>query len=1005
MGIIRLEDKYKSKYKVQLTPERHYVSSSSGITGSVYVFPNRSHTQKDNIDERLNLAPMALEGTEFSGAVVKPFDSNSLEARREEIYRGDFGKFIGGPFTDALIYEYTIDTDGGDPNNISGLYTGEFINEEILNDPNWDLYDLTTWGGHYPIGGNPVTATRINDGRVFTYHANDVWVDDSYVIHNRLPESDRDTSGQNFEIALGMLLDGANPFTKDHAWRKNAADSGNSSYTGAASEGYQFSGFKVFEDELGIPYLDSPLLSKEDVNAWPPEVDKWGTTVTSNWVVKGYSDLSMHPRNATKKEVLLKKANHDLFSSGSLFQKALASRIDDLETHESGWWVHNDQVLCLSSFVDEAGSSRSPALGYYNDNGRYTIDWSSDEVTFECWIKPCREQTEVGTIVAIRNNYAICLIPDTDTSKDGVSQLFKIGIYSQSQVDSASPPTVGTPSTVQTSSGVAGGGVYVSGSVLELGKWHHIVIRYGTNFNNGLLNVYVDSVSITGGNLDGLYDGGTRTDGIFDATFAGSAGETLLVGGWPSVQNEDIAWGGYAAVQEVEAGTSGGTFSDGLNVNPLLQLKSELKELRVWTKTRTEQEILASKYSSLETLDNLKVYLPFFFDARPDTPQWNRLAHIPFENNPKSKEEFYGLGESELLSSAQVPYNPVPYCTNSAHIVGMPFINVHSHLREYVGGSYPVIYGFERFDQSGNSTVYPDVEGMNYSDNRLSYFIESWKSFTWLRTINSMLIPSDCEEFTNKYTLMGDTSHVYLDKDWLSLKGPGVGSVDNHYELKNFFDDEVFAIQDTIIKIDPSLDKYTGTVAMYGTEPLSLQSKLTDDDFMSPLSTVIAVPQIYYGNRIRPDSIELKFILNADGKEITVCDYEGCLYRKDESIDKPMTKVGHIDYANGILCIFSPLLTSLGLDNFDLKFKGEKNMHVMQLDIPCPSGVANVSQHPSFKKLKASANANESDGNMTYISTIYLHDENLNVIGKVNLAQPVQKREEDSFIFRVKVDF
>ena len=27
MGIIRLEDKYKSKYKVQFTPERHYILS------------------------------------------------------------------------------------------------------------------------------------------------------------------------------------------------------------------------------------------------------------------------------------------------------------------------------------------------------------------------------------------------------------------------------------------------------------------------------------------------------------------------------------------------------------------------------------------------------------------------------------------------------------------------------------------------------------------------------------------------------------------------------------------------------------------------------------------------------------------------------------------------------------------------------------------------------------------------------------------------------------------
>ena len=145
--------------------------------------------------------------------------------------------------------------------------------------------------------------------------------------------------------------------------------------------------------------------------------------------------------------------------------------------------------------------------------------------------------------------------------------------------------------------------------------------------------------------------------------------------------------------------------------------------------------------------------------------------------------------------------------------------------------------------------------------------------------------------------------------------------------------------------------------------------------------------------------------MNEDGKEITIVDFEGSLYRKDPKRSHIKSKVGHVDYGNGILCIFSPLLTSLGLDDFDLKFNGEKNLHVMQLDIPCSAGVANKSQHPSFKKLRPSANANESDGSLTYISTIYLHDENLNIIGKVNLAQPVQKREEDSFIFRVKVDF
>ena len=164
------------------------------------------------------------------------------------------------------------------------------------------------------------------------------------------------------------------------------------------------------------------------------------------------------------------------------------------------------------------------------------------------------------------------------------------------------------------------------------------------------------------------------------------------------------------------------------------------------------------------------------------------------------------------------------------------------------------------------------------------------------------------------------------------------------------------------------------------------------------------MPQIYYGNRIHPGSIELTF-QTVSGKEITIVDSDGVLYRKNTRHDNTPCKVGHVDYANGLLCVFSPLLTELGLTNYDIKFKGEKNLHVMQLDIPCDAGVANISQHPTYKKLRPTGNANESDGNVTFISTIYLHDENLNIIGKVNLAQPVQKREEDSFIFRVKLDF
>ena len=645
MGIIRLEDKYKSKYKVQFTPERHYISSSSGITGSVHVFPNRSHTQKDNIDERLNLAPLAEEGNEFSGAVIRPYDSNSLEARRLEIYRGELGKFIGGAFTDAIIYEYELNVGDTDTYNLGGkTYTGESINDEIANDPQWDFYDGSNWV--YDSGNFQPTATRTADGTVFTYQSNDVWVDSSYVIHNKLPENDRDRSGQNFEIALGILLDGANPFTGGdddaHAWRSipqsgdhptGYTNVGNSSFTSASNPAqraaYQFTGFKIFEDELGIPYQGAPITRKEDVNAWPPEVEKWSANVIGNWVVKGYSDLSMHPRNATKKEVLLRKANHDLFSSGSMYQRTLANRISELNANSEGWWVNNDHSLCLSTYQTPNGSVKQVGLGYYNQSDRYTIDWSADEVTFEFWIKPCKEQTTPGTIVSLRNNYGICLIPDSSSFKDGVPQKFKIGIYSQGKVVHGTPPTNSDASVA-----AAGGGIYVTSAQLSLNKWHHVAIRYGSLFNNGLLNVYLDSVSMIATNIDGKYDGASRTTGIFDVTAATAAGSTMLVGGWPATSDEERGWGTYSSYQELRPMNGSSpvhtyTHAQGKAVQLQAMLKSELKELRIWSVTRTEQELLTTKKTSLTSTTNLRAYVPFMFDPREDTPQWNRLAFIP----------------------------------------------------------------------------------------------------------------------------------------------------------------------------------------------------------------------------------------------------------------------------------------------------------------------------------------------------------------------------------------
>lgn len=997
MSIIRLEDKYKSKYKLELTPRRHYVSSSSGVTGSVYVFPNRSSTQKDNIDERLNFAATA------DGEVVKPYDSNSLEARREEIYRGNFSKLIGGAFTDALEYTYEIALSGFPQN---GEYTGEDINYKMYTDPVW-----TFWNGTIPVYTSPIKVRRKNDGVIFTWTSELYWTT-GVEIFNTLPESDRDRNGQNYEIALGLLLDGAHPFAEDHAWRKqvielNNSDPityslGNSSFSGGNPDEYQFTGRKIIEDETGWPYRDSPLTSKEEVNAWPPEIEKWGASIITNFVVKGYSDLSMHPRNNTRKEIKVHRSNQDLWSKGSMAQRNLANRIETIGAMDAGWFIENKQSLCLSEYTDPSGNVKKPCLAYYNDSDMYSIDWSQDSSTIEFWIKPCEEQIDVGTIVCVQGNYAVCLIPSIDDFKNGIPERFKIGIYSQNTVGD---DLIAIPSMSDVTLGGSGGGKYISTPILRLNRWSHVAIRFSSRFNNGLLSVYVDGVNITSVNVDGIYDGASRTNGIFDTTLGLSAGDTMFVGGWcPDGQITEHIWGDYSSKQSINPVDNSGaplfthSVADGAAIIPRFQLVSELSELRLWNTPRTESEILASKNYRIKDTEDLRAYIPVIFDPSGTSPIWDHVGFIPFTDNPETLADYYEKGSFLTIDKSNLDYNKVPYCTNSGYIAGMPFVNVHAHLKEYKNSSYPAILQFGDLSDTTDSTIYPTIREKSPASHKINYFLENWKEFNWLRSNNSMILPSDNPYLVDGYEITESKYSLGLDSSWINLKGLDVGSLEEDTEMGRMFDDEVFSVQ--------SVDEdFSGTSEEYSTAALKRNGKIFDNDILVPFAVNFSIPQIYYANRIKPGSLILKSSVNGLNKTITIVDNEGTLYRKDSMSDGLPTKVGHVDYSNGLVSIFSPYLSNMSIDDFDISFEGLKNMHVMQIDVPCPTGIANVSQHPSYKDLKPSNNSNEATGKMTYISTIYLHDENLNIIGKANLAQPLQKRETDSFLFRLKLDF
>ena len=77
----------------------------------------------------------------------------------------------------------------------------------------------------------------------------------------------------------------------------------------------------------------------------------------------------------------------------------------------------------------------------------------------------------------------------------------------------------------------------------------------------------------------------------------------------------------------------------------------------------------------------------------------------------------------------------------------------------------------------------------------------------------------------------------------------------------------------------------------------------------------------------------------------------------------------------------------------------------MTINAFCPKGMINSSSNPQYKLVSSSLDVNDVNGKFVYITGINIHDDNLNVIMRANLAQPIKKKEDEGFLFKIKKDF
>jgi hypothetical protein len=189
--------------------------------------------------------------------------------------------------------------------------------------------------------------------------------------------------------------------------------------------------------------------------------------------------------------------------------------------------------------------------------------------------------------------------------------------------------------------------------------------------------------------------------------------------------------------------------------------------------------------------------------------------------------------------------------------------------------------------------------------------------------------------------------------------------------------------------------------------PLTIYQRTRDPS--SNQVTFFDVSNLYYGKRILPGSLTLTDTsLTGSGGAVKVTlkdDARGNIYRADSFTSASLwNSVGNVFYDEGIIVIKNPHLYFYGKDGFEIDFRGDQNIHVLKLEVLALQNQLNSSSNPNYQDVPPSGYATDTDPHFVYITGINFHDENLNVVAKTQLAQPIVKRHGDRVLFKVSID-
>ena len=572
------------------------------------------------------------------------------------------------------------------------------------------------------------------------------------------------------------------------------------------------------------------------------------------------------------------------------------------------------------------------------------------------------------------------------------------------------------------------------------------------NLNNNVKNV--SKIIYVGNrhNYANKVDWQNNFNNLYDYYFGSDAAEDFSCydNGLPKGRSDAIAAFGGSLPQ----------FEDGIDISSSdsLALNAEIADLRIYDSARLSQQVSLDMKSYINSLENelhsgLLFYLPLYFVpekrsrkclitygnkhiANIDGPVNPYLSHRvlghevsvehflnefvkkyrPFIEGVHTLESDYqgtGLsGQYETTESSSSKLNKLFITDDTTKNLRQNNIIIRNKL------ILPNDNGLTLPSWSLIKEVYPESSNFIYSKDIFGNEVKGLVSVSEITDLNKITSPPNADDIILQNFINGSLyrknrkpDSILEEKENIILEGHiNPDTIESEGELEDILSVDGKILVDPNIFNNKDITK-TESEADFHSE---FRRKLILFEMTSYLGDtygpIFEIPNAFYSEKIREETIELedKDISGTAGSlSIKLKDNSrGGIYRADCLTEHAKWNyVGHVFRSEGFINLLHPALDSFGEISYDIKFKGEHGLNVFEINVPCLAGEHNASLNKSFKHIKPTNYFSDINEEFVFIDTINLHDENLNIVAKANLSQPLSKRITDKYNFRLKLDY